>query len=217
MQDKQKMHKTNVLYLFLKRFFDLSSSFLFIIVFSWLYILILIVNLFATKGSPIYFDKRVGKNGKQLRTPKFRSMYRDANKNAKRYLNDEQYQEWKSEGKILNDPRITPFGRFLRKSSLDELPQIFVILFGKMSVVGPRPVTKNEIDVNYSKEESVRLLSVKPGLISNWGVNGRNDITYKDGKRQKLELEYLDKQSIFYDLKLILKSIGVVLSGKGAK
>ncbi len=217
MQDKQKMHKTNVLYLFLKRFFDLFSSFLFIIIFSWLYILILIVNLFATKGSPIYFDKRVGKNGKQLRTPKFRSMYRDANKNAKRYLNDEQYQEWKSEGKILNDPRITPFGRFLRKSSLDELPQVFVILFGKMSVVGPRPVTKNEIDVNYSKEESVRLLSVKPGLISNWGVNGRNDITYKDGKRQKLELEYLDKQSLFYDLKLILKSIGVVLSGKGAK
>ncbi len=217
MRDESTKTKKKTFYRFLKRIFDLISSFLFIVVFSWVYILILLINLFATKGAPIYFDKRIGRNGKLLKTPKFRSMYRDANKNAKRYLNDEQYKQWKNEGKVLNDPRITSFGKFLRKSSLDELPQIFTILFGKMSVIGPRPVTQIEIDVNYSKEESIQLLSVKPGLISNWGVNGRNNVSYQNHKRQNLELEYVEKRSLLYDFKLLCKAVGAVLSGKGAK
>ena len=86
-----------------------------------------------------------------------------------------------------------------------------------MSVIGPRPITQKEIDLQYKKEEQEILLSARPGLISNWGVNGRNDITYDNGQRQKLELEYFSKRSLGYDLKLLLKSIGVVISGKGAK
>ena len=170
-----------------------------------------------TKGHPLYFDNRLKKNGKPFRLPKFRSMYKDAETHPEKYFTNEQLETWKKERKVDRDPRITPFGRFLRKSSLDELPQVFCIFIGKMSVVGPRPITQKELDANYTKEEQEVLMSTRPGLISNWGVNGRNNVAYDNGERQRLELEYFQKRSLWYDFKLIFKSIGVVLSGKGAK
>lgn len=204
-------------YYFVKRLFDIVSSLFLMLFLSWLFVIILIINLFATKGCPFYKEKRLYKGGKEFDLFKFRSMYKDANTHPDKYLNKEQIDKHHKERKVDNDPRITPFGRFLRKSSLDELPQLLCIFVGKMSVVGPRPIIKTELEKNYTKEEQDILLSTRPGLISNWGVNGRNNVLYKDGKRQKLELEYFQKRSSFYDLKLIFKSIGVVLSTKGAK
>lgn len=211
------MKKKGWAYYFCKRLFDICSSLFLILLITPFIVLLLIINLFATKGAPIYFDNRVGKNRKNIKIPKFRSMYKDANSNPEKYFSEEQMKEWKSERKVTNDPRITPFGKFLRKTSLDELLQLFSILFGKLSVVGPRPVIQDEIDSFYTKEESDLLLSARPGLISNWGVNGRNLITYKTGERQKLELDYFNKRSCFYDLKLIFKAIAVVFKGTGAQ
>lgn len=211
------MKKSQKIYLLIKRAFDIISSFVLLILLSPILLIILIINIFATHGAPIYFDLRVGLNGKEIKIPKFRSMYKDANTHPEKYLSDEQLQCWRSEGKVTDDPRIIPFGRFLRKSSLDETLQLFLIFIGKMSVVGPRPVIQKEIEQHYTKEQKDILLSARPGLISNWGVHGRNLVTYNTGERQKLELEYFEKRSCWYDFKLILRAIGVVFSGKGAQ
>ena len=207
----------NLFYKLIKRCFDIVSSLLAIIILSPLLLLITIINIFATKGVPIYIDRRVGRDGKQFALLKFCSMYKDANTNPEKYLTNDQIEQWKKERKVTDDPRITPFGRFIRKSSLDELPQLFCILIGTMSVVGPRPVVRNEIDQHYTEEEKKLLLSVRPGLISNWGVNGRNLVSYENRRRQELELDYFKKRSLWYDFKLMLKSVGVVISEKGAQ
>ena len=204
-------------YLFIKRLFDIVSSLLLVIILSWFLLIIMIINIFATHGAPFYGDQRVGQNGKPLKLLKFRSMYKDAESHPEKYLSPEQLQIWKKERKVDNDPRITKFGRFLRKSSIDELPQLFNIIAGQMSVVGPRPLNKKELELNYPGEDGKLLVSAKPGLISNWGVNGRNNVTYETGERQKLELEYFKKRSLLYDLKLIFKAVVVVIFCKGAQ
>lgn len=209
--------KKNCLYFIFKRFFDLVSSLILFVIISPLFLIIVIINSFCTKGNPFYIDQRVGQNGNLLKLLKFRSMYIDAESHPEKYLSEEQLQIWKKERKVDNDPRITRFGNFLRKSSLDELPQLLNIVAGQMSVVGPRPLNKKELELNYSNEEGKLLVSAKPGLISNWGVNGRNNITYQTGERQKLELEYFNKRSLIYDLKLIFKAVIVVIFCRGAQ
>ncbi len=204
-------------YFFFKRVFDIVSTFILITLISWLIIILIIINIFATKGAAFYADQRIGYKNKGFRLLKFRSMYIDAETRPEKYLNEEQLKSWKKERKVKDDPRITKFGRFLRKSSLDELPQLFNIFIGQMSVVGPRPIVEKEFQENYTEEERELFVSAKPGLISNWGVNGRSNVDYKDGERQRLELEYFSKRSLWYDLKLIFKAVWVVLTGKGAK
>ena len=121
--------KGGKLYSFNKRMFDFFSSFVIIILFSWLLLILFILQLFATKGHPIFVDKRVGRKGKIIKVYKFRSMYYDAESNIDKYLTPEQKETWLRERKLDNDPRITKLGRVLRKTSLDELPQLFNILF----------------------------------------------------------------------------------------
>ena len=212
-----RLKQNSRLYFILKRTLDILLSLLYLILFSPFYLILLIINVFATKGAPLYFEERFGKDGKIFKMPKFRSMYKDANIHPEKYLNEEQLRQWREERKVDNDGRITPFGRFLRKSSLDETVQVFSIFIGKMAIVGPRPVTKREILENYSEEEQKIILSTRPGLISNWGVNGRNLKSYNSGERQALELSYFENRSLWYDFVLILKSIKVVLTGKGAR
>lgn len=204
-------------YRFCKRAFDIFSSFLAILILSPLFLVLIIANLIATHGQAFYADPRVGKKGKHIGVLKFRSMYIDAETNIEKYLTPEQLEQWKRERKVDDDPRITPFGRFLRKTSLDELPQLFNIFIGNMSIVGPRPLSQQEIDVHFSKEEAERLLSVPPGLLSNWAVHGRSEVNFASGERQKLELEYIEKRSLLFDLKLIFLAIPAVLRHKGAK
>ena len=128
-------------------------------------------------------------------------------------LSDEQKQEWDENFKLENDPRITKIGKFIRKTSLDELPQIINILKGDMSIIGPRPVVNDEIE-KYGNQKA-KFLSIKPGLTGYWAANGRSATTYED--RIKLELYYIDHCSLLLDIKIFFKTILSVLKKKGAK
>lgn len=204
-------------YLFFKRFFDIVSSFLLLFLLMWLILLTALLVKITSRGPVFFIDKRVGKDGKIINVYKFRSMFIDAENRLEKYLTPEQKIIWERERKIENDPRITKFGKFIRKTSLDELPQLFNIFLGTMSVVGPRPITLQELNENFTLDEMNILLSARPGLISYWGVNGRSHIDFKSKRRQELELEYFSKRSFWFDISLILKAIPKVISGRGAK
>lgn len=209
--------KGGKVYAFFKRAFDIVSSFLVICLLSWLLLILCIVVKLSSKGPIIFADKRIGKGGKEITVYKFRSMYVDAETNIEKYLSEEQRDTWLRERKLDDDPRITSVGKFIRKTSLDELPQLFNILFGSLSVVGPRPISQRELDENFSDYEKSILLMTRPGLTGYWQVYGRSNIDYKSGERQRMELEYFSKRSFSFDLKLIFKTIPVVLKHKGAK
>jgi len=217
MVDSLPYKKANWWYRFVKRSFDIWVSLIAILVLSPLYLLFIIINAIYTRGHPIFFDKRIGKDHKHINVYKFRSMYYDAESNVDKYLSKAQKKQWKKERKVENDPRITPFGRILRKTSIDELPQLFNILFGSMSFVGPRPITEGELTNNFTKEQQDIMLSARPGLIGYWGVKGRSNVAFADGVRQKLELDYFKLRGIWFDLGLIFRVIPAVLKGSGAK
>ncbi len=202
-------------YLFLKRFFDILSSGLFLLIFSWLYLLIALVVKCSDGGAVFYRHKRVGKNGKIIYIPKFRSMKKNADK-LEDSLTPEQLEQYKREYKIDNDPRITKVGAFLRKTSLDELPNVWAIFTGRISVIGPRPLMEEELIEKYGSDAE-KLVSVKPGMIGWWAANGRSNTTYESGERQKLELYYVDHCSVWLDIKIIFKTLLGVLKREGAK
>ena len=201
-------------YRFFKRAFDIVSSGLVLIIFSWLFIILALVVKFSDGGKVIYKHPRMGKNGKHIYISKFRSMRPDADKLD--CLTPEQVEQYKREFKIDDDPRITCVGRFLRKTSLDELPQVWDIFVGRISVVGPRPLMEDEVTEKYGKD-AAKLLSVKPGMIGWWAANGRSNVTYESGERQKLELYYVDHCSFALDIKIIFKSILSVIRRDGAQ
>lgn len=212
-----KVKKVGIGYLFFKRTFDIFSSFLLLLLISWVILLLTIINCFFTRFRPWFFDKRVGRNGKTIYVCKLRSMHIDAESNPEKYFTEEQMRQWKEERKVDNDPRITKFGKLIRKTSLDELPQLFNILFGSMSVIGPRPLSQREIDEHFTPEQQKIYCIARPGLISNWAVNGRSAVTFEFGERQKLELEYYEKRSLGFDTKLLFAVIPTVLLRRGAK
>jgi lipopolysaccharide/colanic/teichoic acid biosynthesis glycosyltransferase len=207
MMPAESYHKPTSFYFFVKRIFDLcSASFLFICLIP-LFLVIIPILFISNPGRVFFKDHRVGKNGKGISVYKFRTMYCDAETHPEKYLSAEQMKQWKEERKVPKDPRITPFGRFLRKTSLDEIPQLFNIIGGSMSVVGPRPITTRELEENYSIEQRQILLSTKPGLLGYWQVFARNDAKYETRERQKYELAYFQKQSVLMDLWIILCAI----------
>ena len=217
MVDSLPYKKANWWYRFVKRSFDIWVSLIAILILSPLYLLFIIINAIYTRGHPIFFDKRIGKDHKHINVYKYRSMYYDAETNVDKYLSKAQKKQWKKERKVENDPRITPFGRILRKTSIDELPQLFNILFGSMSFVGPRPITEGELTNNFTKEQQDIMLSARPGLIGYLGVKGRSNVAFADGVRQKLELDYFKLRGIWFDLGLMFRVIPAVLKGSGAK
>ena len=131
-------------------------------------------------------------------------------------LTPEQIHQYYTEFKIDNDPRITKVGRILRKTSLDELPQLFNVLFNEMSLVGPRPLIESEIQMYYA-DSYQELLSVKPGVTGYWQAYARNNATYQRGERQKMELYYVHHASIWLDIKILCKTVIAVLKREGAK
>lgn len=164
---------------------------------------------------PVFFvHERVGLNGKPIKVYKFRSM-RTGAEDLEAELNDEDLEKYYQEFKLKNDPRITEMGHKLRRISADELPQLINVILGNMSLVGPRPVTAEELKF-YSDEERDRLLSVKPGLTGYWQVNARNDATYQSGKRQQMELYYADNKSLLMDLLILIKTPLAVIRKRGA-
>lgn len=166
-------------------------------------------------GAPvIYQHERVGLNGKPFKVLKFRTMVRDADVVLKKLLAESESarQEWAATHKLKNDPRVTAIGRFLRKTSLDELPQLLNVLKGEMSLVGPRPIVADEL-AHYG-EHSGSYLSARPGLTGPWQVSGRNDVSYAE--RVKLDVEYIAQPSVAKDVEVLLRTIAVVLFRRGA-
>lgn len=214
---KERKLKGNWFYFAVKRLVDLLASFFAILLLSLVLIGVAIAVKCSSKGPAIFADKRVGKNGKEIKVLKFRSMYIDAESNIDKYLTPEQKEIWLRERKLENDPRITKVGRFIRKTSLDELPQLFNIFIGTMSFVGTRPITVRELETHFTEEEQNIIKSGKPGLTGYWQVYGRGEAEYETGERQKLELEYFYKRGLFFDLKILFLTIPAVLKHKGAK
>ena len=199
-------------YDFIKRFADIVCSAIAIVLLSPFFIIISIAIKATSKGPVIFVHKRVGKNGKKIGIYKFRSMVMNAEELIEKFT-PEQKEEFQKNFKLENDPRITRVGKFLRKTSLDELPQLFNILKGDLSIVGPRPVIEAETKI-YGKYKDM-LLSVKPGLTGFWAANGRSDTSYK--RRRAMEIYYVKKRSLFFDIKIILKTAVSVFKGDGAK
>ncbi len=199
-------------YSILKRLFDLFFSIFSVCILSPVFlILIIIVKLDDPKGKVFFAHKRVGKNGKEIKIYKFRSMVHNAEELIKKFT-DEQKKEYYTYFKLENDPRITKVGKFLRKTSLDELPQFINIIKGDLSIVGPRPIVSKELEL-YGDQKDL-FLSVRPGLTGYWAVNGRSSTDYNE--RIKLELYYVEHCSIALDFKIIFKTFGTVIKCEGA-
>ena len=203
-------------YKIIKRFLDFIFAFLLIILLIPLFLIIGILIKISSKGSIIYIQKRIGKNNTTFSCYKFRTMHPQSKYLLKKILvkNKDFKNQFSETRKIINDPRITRFGKFLRFSSLDELPQIFNVLVGDMSFIGPRPIVKSEIK-KYGKEFG-KVFSIKPGISGLWQVSGRNNLSYD--KRVELDINYSENINFLLDIKIFIKTIVVILFpfGKGA-
>lgn len=207
------LYKRKPVFSFCKRLFDVLSSGLALIIFSWLFLIIAILVKCSSKGPVFYGHKRVGKKGKMFKVWKFRSMRNDP-RPLEEILTPEQLEEYKRDFKITNDPRVTKIGRILRKTSLDELPQLWNIFIGQMSVVGWRPILQEELE-RYTEEQKQLLLKVRPGLTGYWASHGRSDISYED--RIKMELYYPAKRGFWLDTRILYHTAIGVFKGDGAK
>ena len=213
---KEKIKGKHITYRFVKRLIDILGG----VVGTILLVPITLCVYLARKilkedDGPLFYEQlRIGKNGKKFRLYKFRSMCIDADKKLKKYLeqNEEARKEFEENQKLKDDPRITKIGDFLRKTSLDELPQMINILKGEMSFIGPRPVVDGEIE-KYGANKN-KFLSVKPGLTGYWQVNGRSNTTYAE--RIDMELYYVDNQSLWLDIKIFFKTFISVIKKEGA-
>ena len=201
-------------HLAVKRIIDLAIIFFTLPLVLPVSLIIALLVRITSPGPVLYGHGRIGKNHKQIKCWKFRSMYKDADEKLESILkeNPEMRQQWEKDRKIENDPRVTPFGKFIRKTSLDELPQLINIFFGQMSFVGPRPVTESEL-VRYG-DNADYFLSVTPGLSGMWQTSGRSDTAYED--RVVLDTYYIQNWSIWLDLWILIKTVWVVLGRKGA-
>lgn len=214
MMNNSIIMKKNKLYLLTKRILDILLSISALIVFSPIFIIIFIIMHFGSNKGPVFFKQtRVGLNGKDFKIYKFRSMVVNADKILE---NDPQlYLKYKKNNYKLEpdeDPRITKLGRWLRRTSIDELPQFINILKGDMSIIGPRPVLRQEL-IEYGSDVN-KFLSVKPGAMGLWQASGRSNIPYPE--RCDIELEYVDKASLTFDIKIMFKNIISIFKNEGA-
>ena len=198
----------------IKRIFDLVVSLVAVIVLSPILLGIALAIRLEDRGPILYRAQRVGRGGKPITVYKFRSMRMNADR-LEDMLTPEELEEYKKNFKLEHDPRITKVGAFLRKTSLDELPQLFNILSGTLSLVGPRPVLQEETEL-YGDKRNL-LLSCKPGLTGLWQVSGRSNVTYENGRRQALELQYVSQRSLWLDIKILFWTVGAVVRMDGAK
>jgi undecaprenyl-phosphate galactose phosphotransferase len=198
-----------------KRIFDILFSLCALTLGLPVYLLIALCVWLSSPGPIFYAHERIGRGGKTIRCYKFRTMHQNADEILQNLLknNPEYSREWNQFFKLKNDPRITSIGNFLRRTSLDELPQFYNVLKGDLSVVGPRPVVAEEVN-KYYKERAAKILSVRPGLTGIWQTSGRNSISME--KRVDLEESYIDNHSFLKDLVLICKTLPVMLFSKGA-
>lgn len=208
--DKENRQKRS--YIIAKRALDIVASALGLAICTLPMLIIIAFIKFESPGPAIYVHHRIGKNGKPLPLLKFRTMYKNADRMIDQFT-PEQKAEWEENFKLENDPRITRVGKFLRRSSLDELPQLVNILKGELSIVGPRPIVDEELE-RYGKNK-MKFLSVTPGLTGYWQAYARSTCTYE--QRMKMELHYVENASFWWDIKIMFATVGAVLRGHGAK
>ncbi|MFR0595284.1 sugar transferase [Limosilactobacillus mucosae] len=214
MMEKSQIKKQSLTYLFFKRLTDIVLSLLALIGFSPVFLGVWIANRFGDNKGPLFFKQtRIGKNGKPFKMYKFRSMIVNADEML--HSNIELYEKYVENNYKLEpdeDPRITKLGRWLRRTSIDEIPQFINILKGDMSIVGPRPVVKEELKEYGDRVD--KFLSVKPGAMGLWQASGRSNIGYPE--RCDLELSYVDHASYWYDVKIMFKNIISIFKNTGA-
>jgi exopolysaccharide biosynthesis polyprenyl glycosylphosphotransferase len=197
--------------IFIKRVLDFTISSILVALFLPLFVVAAILVKLTSPGPALFAQKRLGLNKRHFNVYKFRTMVDDAEKRLREieHLNQVSGPVFK----VWNDPRITPIGRFLRKTSIDELPQLFNVLRGDMSLVGPRPLPVRDYE-GFSKDWQRRRLSVKPGITCLWQVRGRSSIPFE--KWMELDLQYIDKWSLLLDFEILLRTIPAVIRGSGA-
>ena len=198
-------------YLIVKRTIDILGALIGLLLLSPIFLIVAIAIKLDSKGPIIFGHTRKGLHGKDIKVYKFRTMYENSQEIFNNFTK-EQKEEFYKNFKLENDPRVTKIGDFLRRTSIDELPQLINILNGSMSIVGPRPIVQKEIDLygDYAN----KLFSVVPGLTGYWQANGRSDTTYEE--RIKMDMYYIDNRGFWLDFKIIIKTFGSVLKGEGA-
>lgn len=225
---ESRVKRSSLAYRIIKSSFDFTASLIAGVVLIVPVTAVSLLICLKDHGSPFYKQKRVGNEKSALYIYKFRSMKKGAD-NLEAMLAPEQLEEYKREYKLDDDPRLIGykkpgdskkcFGGIIRRLSIDELPQILfnICILGNMSVIGPRPILESELTDHYSLAEQKALLSVKPGLTGYWQAYARNDVGYEDHERQDMELYYVNNQSVWFDVKILCKTVSSVLAGKGAK
>jgi len=196
---------------FFKRVLDTLIALILLIGLSPLFLLVALLITLTDKGPVFYITTRVGKWGQEFRFPKFRSMIVNADRLQPELADSNQHSNPLT-FKMKRDPRVTWIGRIIRKTSIDEFPQLYCVLKGDMSLVGPRPPLPEEV-ARYTLKDR-RRLDVPPGITCIWQVSGRSDIPFE--QQVKLDIQYIESQSFWGDLKLLLKTIPAVILGKGA-
>ena len=201
------IHRT--IYIKIKNIFDFIFSLIFLIFGFPLFFLIAVLVKFSSRGPIFFLHKRIGKNKKYFYCIKFRTMHPEAKDILDNLLskNEAIRYEFEKTHKLKNDPRITPLGKILRKTSLDEIPQFLNVLKGEMSIVGPRPIVDEEI--KKYKSSLNKVLSLKPGITGLWQVSGRNNLSYK--KRVFLDSLYVKNLNFLLDFRIIIRTLGVIL------
>ena len=191
-----------------KRIFDICGSLALIVLFAPLMLLIAALVQLTSRGPAVFVQRRIGFRCNEFGMYKFRTMIADAERLQAELAGDDAHYF-----KLHHDPRITPLGRFLRRYSLDELPQLFNVLEGEMSLVGPRPLLGSDLE-RLPMRGQMRRFSVLPGITGLWQVSGRSGTT--DDERMQLDRQYINEWSLWLDLKILWRTIAVVLGGRGA-
>jgi len=209
----QGKHRAHMVWGYLKkRLLDFFASLFGLILLSPLFLLVAIAIKVTSKGPVLYWQKRVGWDCKEFDFPKVRSMSTDSDAVRQQLLATNQHGADGVTFKMKNDPRITAVGRFIRKYSIDELPQLWCVLTGEMSLVGPRPPLPSEV-ARYSKEQKMRLMAI-PGLTGIWQISGRSEIPFEE--QFAMDMNYIMNYSLRLDIRILLKTIPAVLKSKGA-
>lgn len=197
-----------MIYAIIKRLFDIIAGVLGVVILVPVYLVIKIAYFLGGDYHPVIFSQvRVGKNGKKFRILKFRSMVWDADKKLEELLKEpENKKQWDKYQKLEKDPRVTSVGRVTRVGSIDEIPQFLNVLFGQMSLVGPRPLVPGEIEMHGGSLK--KYCSVKPGMTGYWAMRGRSDVDYED--RLKMEYYYIENRGLVLDIKIIFRTVAAV-------
>jgi len=199
----------------LKRVFDLASVVVILALFGWLMLIIAAMVRMSGGKKVIYGHTRIGRHGRQFKCLKFRSMVSNSDEVLRNLLetDPDAREQWERDFKLKDDPRITKIGRFIRKTSLDELPQLWNVVRGEMSIVGPRPVVQAEFEQYYGDAKE-HYLSVPPGLTGLWQVSGRNDLDYAE--RVELDKQYVENSNVIYDFVIVMRTVKVMVVRRGA-